>query len=497
MPFDEIFYGVTIAAIALVDVVVAAHILLHKRDEPERASLWLLTVVSFPVFGVVLYLFAGVNRRETLGFKIEEAGDRFEATLNNPAVKTMSRHLSEIAPFVSREFEAGEKTTSYKVALDRFLPDTCPLSGNRVELLCDGRMAYPVMLEAISAAKSSIHLESFIIANDQVGAMIFDALERKAAEGVKVKAVYDRFGSLPAIASHFFNRYMKRGGNFEIVPFSHANLLAPWRVQLRNHRKLLIVDGETAFIGGINISADNVSEFAKRSRYIHDLHCMIRGPAVGQLQTSFLRDWCYAARRRPAGVFLDSYFPSPKSCGDNVARVVPSGHGHVFEGSERVFFTAASTARKFIWIMTPYFVPDKPFVKAIRMAAVRGVDVRLIVPLQNNHWYVKMATRSLYEPLLSDGVRIFERNGSFSHAKAMLVDGDWAFVGSSNCDIRSFRLNYELDIVVSSGSFLQSLRTQLSEELEDSREISLEEVEARSVPERLAESACALLTPVL
>ncbi len=485
------------AVLLIVDIVAAVHILLNKRDEPERTLLWLLTVFSFPVFGVFLYLVAGLSRRDTVGFKIEAAGAAFKAIRDGMALKSATTRFSRADLFVSKEFEEGVKTISHKVTLDRLLPETCPLSGNRVELLCDGSMTYPVMIDAISKAKSSIHLASFIIADDSVGRMLFDALQERARAGVNVKVIYDRFGSLPAFLGHFFKRYSRREPCFKIVPFYHANLLAPWRVQLRNHRKLLIVDGDTAFLGGINISSDNVESDAGRRKGIHDFHCMIRGPAVGELQLAFLRDWCFAAKRDPRSMIRDEFFPASKACGDNIVRVVPSGHGHIFEGTEKVFFAALSTAKKSIWIMTPYFVPDKPFVKAMRMAAMRGVDIRVVVPGANNHLYMKLAARSLYEPLLCDGVRIFERGGPFSHAKAMLVDSEWAYVGSSNCDVRSFRLNYELDIAVTSGSFIHCLYGQFESELAASREVLLEEVLDRKLHVRLAENLCALFTPVL
>ena len=493
----DISYFLLVGGIFVIDLVVAIHIILNKRDEPERTLLWLLTVFSFPLFGVVLYLVAGINRRETLGFKIEASGAAFDATRGSMILKTATTKLSRTDLFISKEYEEGVKTISHRVTLDRMLPDTCPLSGNSVELLCDGAMTYPMMLDAIRQAKSSIHLESFIIANDSVGKMLFDALEERARADVKVKVIYDRFGSFPAFLGHFFKRYSHKDPNFKIVPFSHANLLTPWRVQLRNHRKLLIVDGDIAFLGGINISSENIDSASGAVRGIHDFHCKIRGPAVGELQLAFLRDWCYAARRDARSLIVEEYFPVSRICGNNVVRAVCSGHGHLFEGTEKVFYTAMCTAKKSIWIMTPYFVPDKPFVKAMRMASMRGVDIRVIIPKNNNHFYMKLAAKSLYDPLLADGVRIFERSGPFTHAKAMLVDADWAFLGSSNCDVRSFRLNYELDLVITSGSFINSLREQLEAELAESTEVVMEDLLHRRLPDKIAENVCALFTPVL
>ena len=270
------------------------------------------------------------------------------------------------------------------------------------------------------------------------------------------------------------------------------------RIQLRNHRKLLVVDGKTAFIGGLNISEENFKWFTKPGREIHDFHCRLTGPAVGELQYAFLCDWFYASRNRDGeALFTRDFFPIPEARGDSVVRTVPSGHGYLFEGSEKVFFTAASTARKSIWIISPYFAPSKDFSKALRMASARGVDVRVIVPRNNNHWYVKMAARSFYESLTGNGVRVFERLGTFTHAKAMLVDGEWAYFGSSNCDIRSFRLNYELDLLISQGDFPEALHRQFLEELKNSAEITPRDLASRSVPQKLLESVCALMTPVI
>lgn len=487
------FYGLHLLAAAAA----ALHILLNMRDDSERASLWLILVAAFPVLGVILYLFAGLSRRNSLGSRLEKARNEFEEPGSDSARRFFAEYNAALSGFVAPEKEESVRNISFRVMLDRVFPDSPPLLGNSVELLRDGDAAYPMMIDAIRKAKKSIHLQSFIIANDSVGKMIFDALEKKARHGVEVKVIYDSFGSFSAILSHFFHRYSRRNSRMQIRAFVHSNLFAPWKIQLRNHRKLLVTDGETAFLGGINISADNFRLINRRAPAIHDLHCRVRGPAVGMLQRSFLRDWCYAANLAPDNVLNKEVFPPPVSSGNDLVRVIASGHGHCYQGTEKAFFTATATAKRYIWINTPYFVPDHAFSKALRIAAQRGVDVRILLPEKNNHWYMKMAGRSLYESLLSDGVRIFERHGNFSHAKAMLVDGEWTLFGSSNCDVRSFRLNYELDIVVSGGDFLSSIHDQFRHEFAQSREILFEEIRSRGFFTRLLESLCALFTPVL
>ncbi len=483
-------YAVYAAAVMTLSVLTALHILLNTRDESERTVLWLLVIFGFPVFGVILYLFCGLNRRNTMGRRVDMILDAIRKKNGNGMLNFRKRALT---PFIAGRTETANM--EYRNMMDRIFPDYPPLNGNDVQLLCDGTAAYPEMLKSIREAKHSIHLESYIFADDTVSRQLFEELRKKAQEGVQVKVIYDSLGSLPALISHFFRRYSHRSGNLKICAFSRTTLLTPWRNQLRNHRKLLITDGTTAFLGGLNISAGNVS--GKESIRIHDLHCRIQGTAVSELQFVFLQDWNVASGDAPGSIFREEYFPVPRFRGNTGLRVIPSGHGYVFQGTEQTFFAAVSTARKSVWICTPYFVPERAFSKALRTAALRGVDVRIIMPEKNNHFFMQLASENLYPTLCADGVRIFARKGAFSHTKAMLCDGTHAYFGSSNCDVRSFRLNYELDVSVTSGSFLQELHEQFLQELENSSEITLEDTRLVHPVRRLAQSICALFTPVL
>jgi len=494
------FDALTTVFLIIVDIIicsfVAVHILLNKHEEPTSAIAWLIIVFSFPIAGTFFYLIFGVNRIYTEGLDIKSANDFVSSHLDRPGLVPASRYFENLGKYIFRT-EKSEPYPLFGTSLDRLLPDTVPLHGNRLELLLDGTKAYPKMLEEIEKATSSIHLQSFIIMDDDVGKAILGRLEHKASSGVKVKVIYDKFGSTKALYSFLKRKYGRNIPNFEMRAFSRFTLKSPWGIQLRNHRKVLVIDGKTAFIGGINISSDNITGLSRPDHYIHDLHCMIKGPSVGEIQMSFLRDWHYVSNVHPAELLTVENFPMPESCGDSIVRIVDSGPGQNYLASEKLFMTAIATAQKHVWIMSPYFIPDKPFWKLLCTAVARGVEIRIIVPKHNNHWYAQYATQSLYSTLLDSGVRIYEKEGSFSHAKAILVDGTWAIMGSSNCDVRSFRLNYELDFTVMKGDFLNVLHSQFMKEMAESSEVLLENVLKKKLPQKLLENSCSLLTPIL
>jgi len=486
----------TYAVYLLLQLGFAAHILLTRTEESASAMMWLLVIILLPGIGMIIYCFFGIIRIKTVGVRVRKIQDFVDSSKNKYMGKQIKSYLDNIKKFIP---EPGSYNPEVRKLLDNLLPTRVPLSGNHLELLRDGTSVYPRMLEDINKAKHSIRMQSFIIMNDPVGKKLFDALEAQAENGVDVKVQYDSFGSIKATFSYFFQRYVKQNlKNLKIKPFSPLNIFAPWRIQLRNHRKLLVIDGKIAYIGGVNIAQENMkTNKLPRRKHIHDLHCRITGPAVAELQMAFLKDWVYSTRSKLIPEELPYDFPQLKSKGESIVRVVDSGPGQNYQGSQNVFFTAAATAKKTLWILTPYFVPDYSYIKALAMTAARGVDVRVIVPKNNNHPFVAQASQSFYRSLISSGVKVFKKKGNFSHAKAMLVDGEWAFMGSSNCDVRSFRLNFELDFCVQKGAFIDDLKAQFDEELAASEEITLQAVNNKSILVKLRENFCALFAPIL
>lgn len=473
-------------------------ILYCKTGDSMSTAFWLMLAAVFPLGGFVLFLFFGVTGRRRMVFQIAAISSRLRhrsarQKLLTGAIEQQDRALTK---FIADPAPSGRARNRM---LDRLFPEAPLLSGNRTELLVDGTEAYPRMLADIRQARNSIRLQSFILMGDDAGIQFMEALTEKAGDGVDVKVLYDSFGSFKALFSRRFRKLLRhRPENLKIRAFSQLNLFAPWLFQMRNHRKLLVIDGRIAYTGGINISEENEQrEDVPANRHIHDLHCRITGPAVSQLAMSFYRDWAYTTRRKPCGITVPGELAMPEHCGEDALRVIPSGPGNFYQGSRDLFFAAAMQAQKSLTILTPYFVPGVQYVELLCMAAARGVDVQIIVPENNNHLFVDLAARSMYGRLLESGVRIYEKRGTFSHIKALLGDGEWGFMGSSNCDNRSFRLNYELDFWFDGGPAAAALDFEIHQELRDCREVTLLDTDRKGVAARLVENACALLSPIL
>lgn len=481
----------------LLHIGVSLHILLTKRAQPNEALFWLLLVALVPFGGIAFYLLFGIVRLKHAQNKVLQLQTRMKENPGKyfgPALAALQEALTKFVP----TGEIGRKP--HNRMLDRVFPDYPAYDGNRIEILPDGVTAYPRMLEEIAQARHCIRMQSFILMSDEVGRAFMDALEERARAGVDVKVTFDSFGSLKSYFSHYFRRLLRRKqANFKIRAFSPFHLVAPWLFQLRNHRKLLLIDGRVAYTGGINISDENERlTSTPPNRRIHDLHARIEGPAVSEFAKSFFIDWAYTTRRK----WLDGVgpydFPLPERRGDSVVRVLASGPGGNYEGTRRLFFAAAMSAQKSLWIMTPYFVPGPEFINLLCLTAARGVDVRIIVPANNNHLFVSWAAQNFYSTLLEAGVGIYNKQGLFSHIKALVVDGrSWGFMGSSNCDNRSFRLNFELDFCFEEGAFPERMFRQFLGELANSTPVTLDEVCKKSFARQLGMNICALFSPIL
>ncbi len=476
---------------AILGAVLTLDILLTKH-RPVSAVLWLAVVWAFPYLGALGYLSFGVDRVRR-GASEREAAKALVAhrAAAHPTFERLAVDYSHPHPGEEAAYPAAHifRATDPAVRPNRVF------RGNRVELLVDGDEFYPALFETISEARSSVHLQTFIYGRDRIGRELLDLLVDRARSGVECRLLYDRFGSTYAYLSRFFKGAHEAG--VEVRSITQANpLKGRFQINLRNHRKIAVIDGRIGFVGGINVQDAHMSSYAAGAA-IRDYHVRVQGPAVSDLQLQFVEDWHFASGESPERLFDLAYFPEQDCVGEAVTQVVPGGPDLSGHGLADAFFGAIVAAERSISIVTPYFVPDEPIITALRYAAVRGVRVQLVLPKKSNHWYTGFAARALYTPLLKSGVRIFERHGPFMHAKALIVDGVYAMVGSANLDYRSLHLNFETNLEVADTGFLTRIQRQVEEEIANSDEILLAQHQARSLPRRLAENFCYLFQPML
>ncbi|MBN2684051.1 MAG: cardiolipin synthase [Pontiellaceae bacterium] len=487
-----------LSILAAVHIMAFAGVTLHALKRRRHASatiLWIFVVWSFPLLGALLYLAFGIDRVPNKGLRKRMANQHMMK-------QRQSRHADE-SGFVAWHYNYSTRLSdihnAYSKELNRCMDTLNPehplLNGNVIHPLAGGDETYPLMLEAIKNARNHIHLQSFIIGNDKAGNRFMEALAKKAEEGVQIRLMFDRFGSTKAQLLGLFRKYRKQE-NFHICGWTQANpLKSQFQINLRNHRKNLVVDGKVAFFGGVNIASDNLTDGEQKG--IRDYHFKVEGPMVHELQFSFLRDWYFMTNEPVDQLLCSDHFPKMLSIGDVRMRLIDSGPSNPPGLATETFFNAVILARHQILIVTPYFVPNHDILRALRSAAHRGVDVRLILPLKNNHRYAGLASRALYEDLLSAGVRILHRKPPFIHAKAMVIDDCAALVGTANLDIRSLELNYETMALIDDEEAANKLKQLIYEDIIVSTEVTLEEWLSRPAIHKLGENLCSLMTPVL
>ncbi len=382
------------------------------------------------------------------------------------------------------------------LALEEAVAGSALSTGNDVVLLQDGPNTYRAMFESITTAVDHINIETYILDDDEVGQRFAQALIAKQAQGVQVNLLRDSAGTFNTPAA-FFDKMSAAGIQVhEFNPINPLTARAHWQWNRRNHRKLLIVDGYTAFLGGINISSVySGGSFISGSRGApkhadgndpawRDTDLRLQGPVVADLQKLFLADW---AMQKGPPLAPREYFPPPRSMGQQVVRAIGSSPEESFSQIYATLLSAIGSAESSVRITNAYFVPDPQLLTALEAAALRGVDVSLILPSQTDSWLVFHAGRRSYDQLLLAGVRIFERRGVILHSKTALIDGVWATVGSTNLDWRSFLHNHELDAVVLGAGFGRQVQAMFDKDLASSDEVTLAQWRRRPLDVRIKE----------
>ncbi len=398
-----------------------AWIVLQKR-EPVATLSWLLGLAALPVVGFLVYQVFGPQKIER--HRLRRSRNRLpRESADLPGGLDEAAELARL----------GAATTGLGASTAR-----------SVRLLVDGAATYAALLEAIRGAREHVHLEYYICTPDRTGRALVEALAERARAGVKVRLLLDAVGSSKA-RSRFFAPLLEAGGEFAwFHPSRFGRVWTRTWINMRTHRKIVVVDGRVGFTGGINVTDDEND--ALRADAYRDLHLRIEGDAVRALQVVFVEDWMYATGRRDLLAEL-ARDPPPRQPGAVPTQVLPSGPDSSWQAIHRVHVAAIHAASARVWLATPYFVPGEAAMMALTSAALGGLDVRLLVPRRSDTLLVTLAARSYFDELLAAGVKVYEYGPRMLHTKALLVDDDFALVGSANFDNRSFRLNFEVSVL--------------------------------------------------
>jgi cardiolipin synthase len=462
-------------------VLSSTHVVLNKRDVRSAAG-WAGLIWLVPWLGAGLYLLLGINRirRRAVSLRRDAPRPRPEVASDERIRRAEGDRLSNVCLHLADLSVAIGTVTGRRL-----------LAGNRFEPLMNGDAAYPAMLEAIAAAERSISFATYIFETTGVGARFVEAFAAARKRGVEVRVLIDDVGA--RYASPRARGLLKRLG----VPVAHfmparSILRAPY-FNLRNHRKILVVDGTVGFTGGMNIREGHVLHGSAKNP-TRDLHFRVGGPVVAHLQEVFAADWEFSSKERLEG---ELWFPALSAVGTTLARGISDGPDDDLDKFAWTLQAALACAHRSVTVMTPYFLPDTIFHSALSTSALRGVEVNIILPEQSNLLLVQWAMWRQLEEVLGHGVRVWLTPAPFDHTKLMLVDNEWVLLGSANWDARSLRLNFELDVECYDRDLCVELMAHVSARLSDARELTLAELRARPLFLRVRDSFARLLMPYL
>jgi len=454
---------------------VAGTVILLQRRSAAATIAWLFVMAFLPVVGLIAYRLIGPLRLER---------KRLRRRAGRVAIEEATGAMVRLRA----EAQEDVQVAHVPVALEQ----PPPLPASAVSLYLDGESTYAAILAAIAAAKHHVHLEYYIWEPDRIGIRMRDALIERARAGVQVRMLVDGAGS-SRLGRAFVRELQAAGVEFARFNPVRFRFVRRPRIDFRTHRKIVVCDGRVAFTGGMNVA--DAQSAALGPGYWRDTHVRIEGTAVWALQRIFLEDWFFATEKQFA--FSADYFPAPSGERRHVVQIVASGPDHDYLAIQRTYFTLMTRATERLWVTTPYFVPDEATSAALVTAALRGVDVRLIIPVRGDSRLIDLAARSYMPELIAAGVRVYEYQPRFIHAKTMVVDDDIAIVGSANLDNRSFLLNFEVTALIYDRGVAAQLATAFETDLASSVAIQAADIARKSTGRKLGEAAARLLSPLL
>lgn len=459
-------------------------IILDTRNS-TKALAYLLAVFFLPIAGIIIYFSFGVNykKRNIYSKKI----------LSSDALQSL---VAEMMHSHSMQTIAKNPEQILDDRIPKFLlhANSSPLAaGNTIEILKNGQAKFEAVFQAIEKATSTIHIEYYIMERGELMDRLENLLIKKAKEGLKIRIIYDDFGS-SSIRKSTPRRLGQHG--IEIYPFYKIKLLfLASSLNYRNHRKIIIIDGKTGFTGGMNWS-DRYDNRLNGDNFWRDTHICLQGPIVAGLQAVFLADWNFCAQK-PVSPTPDLFEGLRNRSGNKLAQIAAGGPDYAMPTILYSLLQGIYNAKKYIYATTPYYIPDESLQDALCVMAKTGLDVRLIVPFSSDSRIVDAASRSYYKELLEAGVRIFQYKEGFIHAKTLVIDDSLSIIGSANLDYRSFDLNFEVNVLIYDQKTAEELRIHFEEDLTCSQELNLVQWGQRSKLLKLQDKAIGLISPLL
>ncbi|GIO42094.1 cardiolipin synthase [Paenibacillus apis] len=475
------FGGTLISIFQTLTVITIGLAIFMENRNPSSTMAWMLVLALLPVVGLVLYFLLGQNyfKRRKFDKKAEEDRKSFERIDHNGNL--LPRDLSQFSPGQQRLLQMSQRLARTPFSM-----------ATRTRVLTNGEETFSTLLKELKKARHHIHMEYYIYRADEIGREIQKTLIERAKAGVEVRFMYDAVGSL-GLPKSFINELRAAGVKVGVYGEVHFLALSS-RVNYRNHRKIVVIDGNTGFIGGLNVGDEYLSR-NKTYGFWRDTHILVKGEAVRSMQVIFLQDWQYVTGEK----IMDLEYLSPQleqGCSGAV-QVIASGPDNEDKVLKSVFFAMITTAKKSIWLATPYFIPDDDILTALRVAALSGIDVRILFPAKPDKRLPFLASHSYFPALLEAGVKIYEYEKGFLHSKLLIADGEVATVGTANMDMRSFHLNFEVNLLLVQTDSVRKVVRDFERDLLSTKRIVLTEFMKKKVVLRFMESAARLLSPLL
>ncbi|RYL99228.1 cardiolipin synthase [Sporolactobacillus sp. THM7-7] len=478
--------SILLSIIIILNIILGATIIFLERKSTSATWAWLMILNFIPIVGFILYIILGQNLSRRKIFK----WDKIVHKRTKEMVAEQMQGIVHQDPFFLKPIIRDYQTLIYM----NLNNDEAPLTvNNKLNIYTDGEEKFQNLLEDIRSAKHHIHMQYYIFRNDFLGNEVIDALLRKVKEGVTVRLLVDDAGAR-RLNGKLIRRLIHAGGKFHRF-FPGRLPLINLRMNYRNHRKLVIIDGTVGYIGGFNVG-DEYLGLKDKYGYWRDTHLRIEGKAVNSIQSRFLLDWNQASGEQ---VPFQTYYNASQSVthGEVGIQIVSSGPDKKWEQIKNAFIQMILSARKRVYIQTPYLIPDESLMNALSIASLSNVDVRIMIPNKPDHPFVFWATYSNAGVLLESGARVYLYQNGFMHAKTMIVDDRLATVGTSNMDFRSFRLNFEVNAFIYHEGTAKKLAETFKKDMRLSKELTLDSYKKRSVLIRFKESISRLLSPIL